>query len=55
MTFIWCFSQLLELALKDSLEEFIPQLTSCYSIYSISTNLYHLMKDQFEMYGGGIN
>ena len=63
--FIWCFSHRLELALKDSLEEFFDpvdeSLRHLYYLYKNSSkklhelkNLYPLLKDQYEMYGAGV-
>ena len=65
MTFIWCLSHQLELALKDSLKDYISPtgelLLHLFNLYKILSkrhseliNLYQLMKDEFEMYGGGI-
>ena len=65
MTFIWCFSHRLELALKDSLKDYISpideSLLHLFNLYKNSSkkhselkNLYQLMKDEFETHGGGI-
>ena len=65
MTFIWCFSHRLELALKDSLKEYISPidklLLHLFNFYKNLSkkhielkSLYELMKDKFEMYGGEI-
>ena len=65
VTFIWCFSHRLELALKDALKEYTApvdeSLMHLFYLYKNSSkknrelkNLYQLMKDQFEMYGDGI-
>ena len=61
----WCFSHRLELALKDSLKDCISpideSLLHLFNLYKNLSkkhrelkNLHQLMKDEFEMYGGGI-
>ena len=63
VTFIWCFSHQLELGLKDSLKDYISpideSLLHLFDLYKYSSkkhrelkNLYQLVKDEFEMYGG---
>ena len=65
ITFIWCFSHCLELALKDALKEytypFSESLMHLFYLYKNSSkkhrklkNLYQIMKDEFEMYGDDI-
>ena len=65
ISFIWCFSHRLELAIKDALKDFIePVETSLRHLYYLYTksskkygelkSLYKDLKDQFEMYGGGV-
>ena len=65
ITFIWCFSHQLELALKDSLKEFIEPadtlLMQLFCLYKKSSKkccelkyLYHLLEGQFEMYSVGV-
>ena len=65
MTFIRCFNHKLELALKDSLKDYISPndelLLHLFNLYKNLSNkhrelnnLYQLMKDEFEMFGGGI-
>ena len=65
VTFIWCFSHRLELALKVGLkiytfpvDESLMHLFYLYKNlskkYRELKNLYRLMKGQFEMYGGGV-
>ena len=64
VTFMWCFSQRLELALKDALKYSITpvdeSLIHLYSLYKKFSkkhrklkNLYQLMKDQYEFHGDG--
>ena len=61
ISFIWCFSHRLELALKDALKEFIEpvdtSLMHLFYLYKKSSkkhselkNFYHLLEGQFEMY-----
>ena len=63
--FIWCFSHRLELAIKDALKEFIEpveeSLRHLFYLYTKSSkkfrelkNWYHILQDQFDMYGSGI-
>ena len=65
MSFIWCFSHRLELALKDALKEFMEPvdvtLRHLYYMYTNSSKkhrelkkLYEVLRDQFEMYGCGV-
>ena len=65
VSFIWCFSHRLELAIKDALNEFLePVDTSLLHLYYLYTksskryrelkNLFKDLKDEFEMYGGGV-
>ena len=65
VTFIWCFSHRLELALKVGLKMYTfpvdESLMHLFYLYKNSSkkyrelkNLYRLMKGQFEMYGGGV-
>lgn len=65
VSFIWCFSHRLELAIKDALKEFLEpveaSLLHLYYLYTKSSKkhrelkiLYQDLKDQFEMYGGGV-
>ena len=64
ISFIWCFSHRVELALKDVLKENMDQvdttLTHLYYLYTKSSkkhrelkNLY-MLKDEFEMYTSGV-
>ena len=64
ISFIWCFSQRLELALKDALKEHVEPvntiLTQLYYLYTRSSkkhcelnNLY-MLKGEFEMYTSGV-
>ena len=63
--FIWCFSHRLELAIKDALKEFIEpveeSLRHLFYLYTKSSkkfrklkNVYHILQDEFDMYGLGI-
>ena len=65
VTFMWCFSHHLELALKDALKDSIApvdeSLMHLYYLYKKSSkkhrelkNLYQLMKDQYEFHGDGV-
>ena len=65
VSFIWCFSHRLELALKDALQEFIDPveetLRHLYYLYEKSSkkhrelkNLFKLLKNQYEFYGAGV-
>ena len=65
ISFIWCFSHRLELALKDALKEFMEPvdttLTHLYYLYTKSSkkhrelkNLYELLKGEFEMFSSGV-
>ena len=65
VTFIWCFSYCLKLALKDALKEYTSpvdkSLTHLFYLYKNSSkkhrklkNLYQIKKDEFEMYGDGV-
>ena len=65
ISFIWCFSHRLELALKDALKEFIKpvdtSLMHLFYLYKKSSkkhqelkNFYHLLEGQFEMYSAGV-
>ena len=65
ISFIWCFSHRLELAIKDALKEFIEpveeSLRHLFYLYTKSSkkfrelkNLYHILQDQFDMCGSGI-
>ena len=65
ISFVWCFSHRLELALKDALKEFIEpadiSLMHLFYLYKKSSkkhrelkNLYHLLEGQFEMYSAGV-
>ena len=65
ISFIWCFSHRLELALKDALKEFIEpvdtSLMHLFYLYKKSSkkhrelkNFYHLLEGQFEMYSAGV-
>ena len=65
ISFIWCFSHQLELALKDALKEFIEpvdtSLMHLFYLYKKSSkkhrelnNLYHLLDGQFKMYSAGV-
>ena len=55
ISFIWCFSHQLELALKDALKEFIKQIINAFVLlYKKSSKkhrelktLYHLLEGQF--------
>ena len=65
ISFIWCFSHELELAIKDALKEYMElvdtMLTQLYYLYSKSSrkhhklqNLYDMLMGEFEMYTSGI-
>ena len=63
ITFIWCFSHRLELALKDALKEYASSVDESlmhlfYFIHQKKQrevkNLYQIMKDESEMYGDGV-
>ena len=65
VSFIWCFSLQLELALKDALKDFIDpvdeSLCHLFYMYKKSSkkvrelkNLHNLLKEQFEMFGSNI-
>ena len=65
ISFIWCFSHRLELALKDALKEFVEHvdtsLMHLFYLYKKSSkkhqelkNFYHLLEGQFEMYSSAI-
>ena len=65
VTFIWCFSHCLELALKDGLKMYTsPVDISLMHLFYLHKNLskkhielknlYQLMKGQFEIYGDGV-
>ena len=65
ISFIWCFSHRLELALKDASKEFIEpvdtSLMYLFYLYEKSSkkhreleNIYHLLKGQFEVYSAGV-
>ena len=65
VSFLWCFSHCLELALKDSLKSFIDpvdeSLLHLFYLYKNSSkkvqelnNLYQILKEQFETYGNNI-
>ena len=65
ISFIWCFSHDLELAIKDALKEYMElvdtMLTHLYYLYSKSSrkhhklqNLYDMLMGEFEMYTSGI-
>ena len=65
VSFIWCFSHRLELALKDALKDFIDpvdeSLCHLFCMYKKSSkkarelkNLHNLLKEQFEMFGSDI-
>ena len=65
ISFLWCFSHRLELALKDALKEFIEpvdtSLMHLFYLYKKSSkkhqelkNFYHLLEGQFEMYSAGV-
>ena len=65
VSFIWCFSHRLELAIKDALQEFLePVETSLLHLYYLYTksskkyrelkSLHQELKGQFEMYGNGV-
>ena len=65
VTFIWCFSHRLELPLKDSLKYYLSPIDESFlhlfSLYKNLSkkhrelkNLYQVMKDEFEIYGGEI-
>ena len=65
VSFIWCFSHCLELALKDSLKSFIDpvdeSLLHLFYLYKNSSkkvrelkNLYQILREQFETYGKNI-
>ena len=64
ISFIWCFSHQLELALKDALKEFmepVDTLMYLFYLYKKSSkkhpelkNFYHLLEGQLEMYGTGV-
>ena len=57
LSFIWCFSHRLELALKDALNEFMePIETSLMHLfywYKLK-NLYELLQGQFELFSAGV-
>ena len=65
VSFIWCFSHCLELALKDSLKSFIDpvdeSLLHLFYLYKDLSkkvrelkNLYQILKEQFETHGNNI-
>ena len=65
VSFIWCFSHRLELAVKDALKEYIDPveetLRHFYYLCQKSSkkhrelkNLYKLLKNQYEMFGAGV-
>ena len=65
ISFIWCFSHELELAIKDALKEYMElvntMLTHLYYPYSKSSrkhhklqNLYDMLMGEFEIYTSGI-